>query len=34
MGIWDLMGTGSRTTVGVRKTRKLGERTAPTAVSA
>lgn len=25
MGIWDLMGTGSRTTVGVRKTRKLGE---------
>ena len=25
MGIWDLMGTGSRTTVGVRKTRKLAE---------
>lgn len=25
MGIWDLMGTGSRTTVGVAKTRTLGE---------
>ena len=25
MGIWDLMGTGSRTTIGVSKTRMLGE---------
>ena len=25
MGIWDLMGTGSRTTIGVSKTRRLGD---------